>query len=231
MHGFGWKSNKLQQSDRIQSIFLYLMEKKNSITTLIFDFGGVIINLDLPQCIENLKRLGVNNIESYLSNFGQKDFFLKFENGEIGTVEFRNKIRKLSSSVLSDAEIDAAWCSFLCDIPAERLVLLKKLQLKYRLLLLSNSNPLHIDVSVPKALEGTGIRFQDFFDKCYFSYEMKLTKPNTAIFEALLADAGVVAGECLFLDDGPKNIETAKALGFQTHFVTQGENLDFLLNL
>ncbi len=207
------------------------MNKNNSITTLIFDFGGVIINLDLPQCIANLKRLGVDNIESYLSNFGQKGFFLKFENGEIGTVEFRNEIRKLSKNVLSDAEIDAAWCSFLCDIPAERLVLLEKLRTKYRLLLLSNSNPLHIDVSVPNALKGTGVKFQDFFDKCYLSYEMKLTKPNPAIFEALLADARVVAGECLFLDDGPKNIETANAMGFQTHFVTQGENLDFLLDL
>lgn len=207
------------------------MDKKNSITTLIFDFGGVIINLDLPQCIENLKKLGVNSIESYLSNFGQKDFFLKFENGEIGTVEFRNEIRKLSRSTLSDAEIDAAWCSFLCDIPAERLVLLEKLRSKYKLLLLSNTNPLHIEVSTAIALEGTGKTIRDYFDTCYLSYEMKLTKPYPAIFEALLADAGIVAGECLFLDDGPKNIEIAKALGFQTHFVTQGESLDFLFSL
>jgi putative hydrolase of the HAD superfamily len=60
---------------------------------------------------------------------------------------------------------------------------------------------------------------------------MGLTKPDPAIFEALLADAGLEATECLFLDDGPKNIEAAKRLGIQTYFVTQGENLDFLLTL
>ena len=207
------------------------MDKKNTVTTLIFDFGGVIIDLDLPQCIENLKKLGVESIESYLSNFGQKDFFLKFEIGEIDIPEFRNEIRKLTNKTITDAEIDSAWCSFLCDIPSERLELLEKLRKKYRLLLLSNSNPLHVEVSAVNALEGTGKTIRDYFDKCYFSYEMGLTKPDPAIFEALLADAGVEATECLFLDDGPKNIEAAKTLGIQTYFVTQGENLDFLLML
>jgi FMN phosphatase YigB (HAD superfamily) len=191
----------------------------------------VIIDLDLPQCIENLKKLGVESIESYLSNFGQKEFFLQFEKGEIGIPEFRNEIRKLSNRTLTDAEIDAAWCSFLVDIPAERLMLLEKLRTNYKLLLLSNSNPLHVEVSAAMALEGTGKTIRDYFDKCYFSYEMGLTKPDPAIFEALLADAGVEATECLFLDDGPKNIDAAKALGIQTYFVTQGENLDFLLTL
>lgn len=207
------------------------MNKKTSITTLIFDFGGVIINLDLPTCIRNLKKLGTNDIENYLSNFGQKDFFLKFEIGEIGTTEFRNEIRKLTNKTITDAEIDNAWCSFLCDIPSERLELLEKLRKKYRLLLLSNSNPLHVEVSAAIALQGTGKTIRDYFDKCYFSYEMGLTKPDPAIFEALLADAGLEATECLFLDDGPKNIEAAKRLGIQTYFVTQGENLDFLLSL
>lgn len=207
------------------------MDKKNTITTLIFDFGGVIINLDLPRCIENLKKLGIPNIESYLSNFGQKDFFLQYEKGKIGTSEFRNEIRKLSSETLSDAEIDNAWCSFLCDIPSERLALLQKLRANYRLLLLSNSNPLHVEVSAAKALEVTGKTIRDYFDRCYFSYELGLTKPDPDIFEALLADVGVVASECLFLDDGPKNIDAAQSMGFQTYFVTQGENLDFLFQL
>ncbi len=207
------------------------MDKKNTVTTLIFDFGGVIINLDLPQCIENLKKLGVESIEMYLSNFGQKEFFLQFEKGEIDIPDFRNEIRKLSNRTLTDAEIDAAWCSFLVDIPAERLVLLEKLRTNYKLLLLSNSNPLHVEVSAAIALEGTGKTIRDYFDKCYFSYEMGLTKPDPAIFEALLVDAGLEAAECFFLDDGPKNIEAAKALGTQTYFVTQGENLDFLLTL
>lgn len=207
------------------------MDKNNQITTLIFDFGGVLINLDLPKCIDSLKNTGFANVDQFLSNFGQKDFFLQFENGQIDTIEFRNRIRENTSELLSDDAIDAAWCSFLCDIPAEKISMLKELRKKYRLLLLSNTNPLHIEVSARIALEPYNTSLDELFDKCYLSYEMGLTKPSEDIFVALLKDANLNAQECLFLDDGPKNIETAKAMGFATYLVDPSENLDFLLNL
>lgn len=207
------------------------MNKKNQTTTLIFDFGGVLINLDLQKCIENLKNTGFDHVEQFLSNFGQKDFFLHYENGQINTEVFRNEIRKNASKQLSDIEIDMAWCSFLCDIPAEKIKLLKELRKNYRLLLLSNTNPLHIENSAEKALSAHHTKLDQLFDKCYLSYEMGLTKPNDDIFIALLNDANVTAQECLFLDDGPKNIETAARLGFQTYLVEPNQNLDFLLNL
>jgi len=205
------------------------MKISNNITTLIFDFGGVIINLDLPQCIENLKQLGLNDVDQYLSNFGQKDFFLKYEKGYIGTEEFRSEIRKLASKPITDQQIDAAWCSFLCDIPDAKINLLLELKKRYRLLLLSNTNPLHIHVSGEGEFARRGMSVYDVFDKCYLSYEMKMAKPDAEIFEALLADAGVQANECLFLDDGPKNIATAEKLGIQSYLVSENENLDFLL--
>lgn len=207
------------------------MNKKNQISTLIFDFGGVLINLDLPKCIDNLIAMGFEDVGQYLSNFGQKDFFLQFENGQINTVEFREAIRKNTQRSVSDDEIDQAWCSFLCDVPLEKINLLKNLKQNYRLLLLSNTNPLHIEQSARMALEVHQTSLGQLFDKCYLSYEMGLTKPSEAIFKALLHDAGVKAQECLFLDDGPKNIETAKALGFETYLVDPAENLDFLLEL
>lgn len=207
------------------------MDKNNQITTLIFDFGGVLINLDLPKCIDNLRGTGFVNVDQFLSNFGQKDFFLKFENGQIDTPEFRNEIRKNTSDLLSDEEIDTAWCSFLCDIPSEKISMLKELRKKYRLLLLSNTNPLHIEVSARIALEPYNTSLDELFDKCYLSYEMGLTKPSEDIFTALLNDANVTAQECLFLDDGLKNIETANSMGFATYLVDPSENLDFLLKL
>lgn len=207
------------------------MKQFSGITTLIFDFGGVIINLDLPKCIQNLKELGVGNVEQYLSNFGQKEFFLQFEKGQIGIPEFRSEMKKLAEVQLTDAQIDGAWCSFLTDIPAEKLALLSALKKKYRMLLLSNTNPLHIEVSAAGEFAKTGKTIHDFFDKCYFSYEMGMAKPDKEIFEAVLSDAGVKPEECLFLDDGPKNIDMAAKLGIQTYLVDVTENLDFLLNI
>jgi len=207
------------------------MKQYNNISTLIFDLGGVIVDLDLPKCIQNFKDLGLENIEQYLSNFGQKDFFMQFEKGQIGIPAFRNEIRKLAGIELTDAQIDEAWCSFLTQIPVEKLHLLSELKKKYRLLMLSNTNPLHIQTAVAAEFRKTGKTMQDFFDKCYLSYEMGMVKPDVEIFEALLADAQVKAEECLFLDDGKKNIDTAAALGIQTYWVKPNENLNFLLNI
>jgi putative hydrolase of the HAD superfamily len=207
------------------------MKQYNNISTLIFDLGGVIVDLDLAKCIQNFKELGLENIEQYLSNFGQKDFFMQFEKGQIGIPAFRNEIRKLAGTELSDAQIDKAWCSFLTQIPVEKLHLLSELKKKYRLLLLSNTNPLHIETAVAAEFSKTGKTMQDFFDKCYLSYEMGMVKPDVEIFEALLTDAQVKAEECLFLDDGKKNIDTAAALGIQTYWVKPNENLNFLLNI
>lgn len=207
------------------------MKQYNNISTLIFDLGGVIVDLDLPKCIQNFKDLGLENIEQYLSNFGQKDFFMQFEKGQIGIPVFRDEIRKLAGIELTDAQIDKAWCSFLTQIPVEKLHLLSELKKKYRLLMLSNTNPLHIQTAVAAEFRKTGKTMQDFFDKCYLSYEMGMVKPDVEIFKALLADAQVKAEECLFLDDGKKNIDTAAALGIQTYWVKPNENLNFLLNI
>ncbi len=207
------------------------MKQYSNISTLIFDLGGVIVDLDLPKCIQKFKSLGVENIEQYLSNFGQKDFFMQFEKGQIGIPAFRAEIRKLAGIELSDAQIDEAWCSFLTQIPVEKLHLLSELKKKYRILLLSNTNPLHIQTAVAEEFSKTGKTMQDFFDKCYLSFEMGMVKPDVEIFETLLADAQLKAEECLFLDDGKKNIDVAATLGIQTYWVNSNENLNFLLNI
>ncbi len=123
------------------------MEQFKNIKTLIFDFGGVLINLDLPACIRKINQLGISNVEQYLSNYGQAGFFLKFEKGEIDIPQFRNEIRKLSTKSITDSQIDEAWCEFLQDIPQEKLDVVEKLRQKYRIIMLSNTNPLHIEVS------------------------------------------------------------------------------------
>ena len=207
------------------------MKQFSTISTLIFDFGGVLINLDLNQCILNLKKLGLENVEQYLSNFGQKDFFLKYEKGLIDTAQFRDEIRKLTPRSLTDAEIDAAWCSFLCDIPTEKLDLLLELRKKYRILMLSNTNPLHIEVSADREFEKVGTKRTDYFDTCYLSYEMKMAKPDAEIFQAILDHEKIQPSECLFLDDGQKNIQRADEMGFQTYLVSDNEDLSFLLKL
>lgn len=205
------------------------MKHFNNITTLIFDFGGVLINLDMSRCIQRFKNLGVENIDRYLGQYGQSDFFLQYEKGEINTQQFRNEIRKHAENKLTDEQIDDAWGAFLLDIPQAKIDMLIELRKKFRLLLLSNTNPLHIEISSKEESAKRGKTIHDYFDKCYLSYEMGLAKPQAGIFEAVLKDAGLNPSECLFLDDGPKNIEQAQNLGIQTYLVDTNEDLSFLL--
>lgn len=199
------------------------------VNTLIFDFGGVIYNIDIQLGIDKLKKLGFTEADEYIGHFSHNDFFVQWENGQIDVQTFRNEIRKRCVKEVTDQEIDDAWCAIMLDIPDERIELLKQLRKKYRLLLLSNTNPLHILVSTKNELGKRGLSIDDLFDKCYYSYEVGAVKPGKEIFLHVLQDAGVKAKHCLFLDDGKKNIETAAALGFNTYLVTPGQSLDFLL--
>ena len=191
------------------------MTKYQDITTLIFDLGGVIVDLDWNQCIRNFEKIGINDMEKLVSTTLQKGFVLDYEMGLTSDDQFRTEIRKYAVSEVTDDQIDYAWTSLLVGIPAEKLDLLMELRKKYKVLMLSNTNNLSFRFS-EKMFEVNGYRITDFFDKCYLSYEMKLAKPTPEIFAALLEDAGLKAEECLFLDDGIHNINTASELGFQS---------------
>ena len=206
------------------------MKHFKNITTLIFDLGGVLINLDVNQCIMNFKQLGLNNFEQYLNNFAQSGFFMQLEKGLISADEFRKEIRKLTTSTLTDAQIDEAWCSFLLDIPNEKLDMLIELRKKFRLLLLSNTNIIHFPNTERIIFTNNGRKLSDYFDSCYLSYEMKMAKPDKAIFENIMVTENVQPGECLFLDDGLKNTIEAQKLGMQTYLVHEHEDLSFLLH-
>ena len=205
------------------------MKHFSNISTLIFDFGGVLIDLDMNQSILNFKKLGVENVENYLSNFGQSGFFMQLEKGKISADEFRSEIRKMTVNTITDKEIDDAWNALLVRIPSEKLDIVYELRKKYRVIMLSNTNAIHFPYAERTFFSYKNRGIDEYFDKCYRSYDMKMAKPDAEIFEAILSQEQVAANQCLLLDDGPKNIEQAQKLGFQTYFVDPKEDLSFLL--
>jgi len=205
------------------------MKHFSNISTLIFDFGGVLIDLDMNQSVLNFKKLGVENVENYLSNFGQSGFFMQLEKGKISAEEFRSEIRKMTTNTITDKEIDDAWNAFLVRIPSEKLDIVYQLRKKFRVIMLSNTNAIHFPYAERTFFSYKNRGIDEYFDKCYRSYDMKMAKPDAEIFEAILSQEQVAANQCLLLDDGPKNIEQAQKLGFQTYFVDPKEDLSFLL--
>lgn len=198
--------------------------RDKGIKNLILDFGGVLIDLDRQRCIDNFKELGLHNADELLCMFHQQGVFMKQEKGLITSAEFRNSIREMIGKDVSDQQIDTVWNSFLMDIPTYKLDLLLKLREKYVVYLLSNTNEIHWNWSCEHVFPYRGFRAENYFEKIYLSYEMKMMKPDAEIFEAVLSDAGIVAEETLFLDDSEANCETARTLGISTYTPKAGED-------
>jgi putative hydrolase of the HAD superfamily len=199
-----------------------------NITTIIFDFGGVLLNLDMPACLAAFKRLGCSTINEYLDHYKQNGFFLDFEEGKISTSEFFSELMKIAEKNVSVQELETAFLSFLGDVPQYKLDLILQLRKKYRILMLSNINAFVYDYSKRTYFEKNGKTIADYFEKVYLSYEIGICKPDRGIFDYMLADARLNPQQCLYIDDGEKNIETAKELGFATYLAKPQEDFTHL---
>lgn len=203
------------------------MTLKN-INNLIFDLGGVIIDLDFQAVYEafaSLARLSVDEVQARIHGFTQ---FINYEKGLISSGEFRDQVRDLFQLTSSDQEIDNAWCEILAGIPQVRLELLNKLRHRYRIFALSNTNDIHarkFNSIIEDALDNATL-FTDHFEKLYLSHELKMRKPEAEIYRLVLEDQGIAAQETLFIDDTLENIQGAQALGIQTLHL---ENPDHLI--
>ena len=195
------------------------------IKNIVFDLGGVLVDLDFKAAINGLQQAGFANVKEQLMTFNQEGIFQKFELGEISTEEFRTAIRENSTVTLTDEEIDALWNAMLLEIPREKLELILDLRGKYMVYLLSNTNSIHWDYVCKNAFNYRGFRVNDYFEETFLSYEMHLAKPNKAIFEKVLQDANLLPEETLFIDDSEANCKAASELGIHTHHYHIGDDL------
>lgn len=203
---------------------------RKGIRNLIVDFGGVLIDLDRRRCIENFSRLGVPDTEAMLDVCHQQGIFLQYEKGTISSAEFRDAIRGRMENPATDADIDAAWNSFLVGIPVYKLDLLLKLRERYVVYLLSNTNDIHWRWSCEHAFRYRAFRAEDFFEKIFLSYEMKLSKPDVAIYRKVLDETGINPEETLFIDDSAANCRAAETLGISTYTPKAGEDWSHLFD-
>lgn len=202
------------------------MKIEKNIKNIIFDLGGVILNIDLDLCKNPFKKFGVKENDWNLFIKQQNEIFLKLEIGEITPDEFYNSIRKTLKISTNNDEIEAVWNAILLDFPKERIYLLEKLKTRYRTFLLSNTNEIHYK-SYSKLLQ-KNFGYTDLFylfEKCYYSFQLGMRKPNPDIFEYILKDSKLVPSETVFIDDTLEHIETAKKLRLKTIFINDNINI------
>ena len=199
------------------------MDKK--IRNIVFDLGGVLVDLDFKAAINGLQKAGFANVKEQLQAFDREGIFQKFELGEMTAEEFRTAIRENSTVELTDEEVDALWNAMLLEVPREKLELILHLRGKYMVYLLSNTNSIHWDYVCKNAFNYRGFRVEDYFEETFLSYEMHLAKPDKAIFEQVLSDANLLAEETLFIDDSEANCKAAQEVGIHAHHYHVGDDL------
>lgn len=202
------------------------MKIGSDIQNVIFDFGGVILNIDYTLSEKAFQALGIPDFHSHFSQAKQSDLFDALETGKISPAAFRDQMRTVIGMKISDAQIDRAWNAMLLDLPRERVDLLDRLKSRYRIFLLSNTNQIHYDCfsSYMKQQYKRDL-FSDLFVKAYLSHEIGRRKPDVSTFKFVLDDAGINAGDTLFIDDSPQHVEGAKQAGLQAIFLEKGKDI------
>lgn len=198
----------------------------NSLDTIIFDFGGVLLDLDVSRTYEALQLLLGFEGDPYSIYEENKDLFDSFETGHTIVENFLWNLQHRSQKVPPVDKVISAWNAMLLGWNPIKLQLLNSLQHKYRLFLLSNTNEIHINWVHRDLHCNHGIvDFENkFFEKVYYSHKLGMRKPNADIFEFVINDAGINPSRALFIDDNAHNIEVARKIGFQTQLhVTNGE--------
>ncbi|AEA43292.1 HAD family hydrolase [Fluviicola taffensis] len=183
---------------------------------IIFDLGGVLLNLDYDLTEKAFISLGMKNFGESYSQLQQTNLFDRFERGEVSSFHFVNQLLDRLPFGTTANQVVHAWDAMILDFPTKRLQLLEELATKYRLFLLSNTNDIHID-AVRRSLEkSVGHKnLEQYFEKTYFSSAIGMRKPDSNIFEFVCSENNLDPVKTLFIDDSPQHVEGAKSAGIE----------------
>ncbi len=197
-----------------------------NIQNIIFDLGGVILNLDNQKTEDAFVAMGAKNFHEYFRTGFAASFFKDYELGKITDRQFIGGLRKLITTEVSDQAIVQAWNAMLGDFPAERIRLLDQLKAKYRLFLLSNTNGLHLEAlnQIYRSSFGPG-QLTDHFEQAYYSHLLGMRKPERKSYEWIISKHGLDKGQTLFVDDAVVNVEGANAAGLRGLHLKEGMDI------
>ncbi len=203
------------------------MQQHGQYDTILLDLGGVLIDVDYMAAANAFARLGFPDFGALYSKAKQDHLFDGFETGTISPAEFRQRIRDILGAALPDAQIDACWNAMLGSIPPERIDLVKRLKERYQVLLLSNTNAIHVPAFEAVVARENGIGdFKGLFHGGYYSCEIGLRKPDASAFHHVLQRHGADPSTTLFIDDSTQHVEGARKAGLHAvHLELEGEDV------
>lgn len=201
------------------------------IKNIVFDLGGVIINLDIPRTISEFNKLSTKPFESIYTQLQQSPIFDLFDKGQISESDFFLQLKDHLKEGVTDTQMKEAWNAMLLDFPIHRLQLLSALKSNYRVFLLSNTNETHIAQLESDLYKKHGYRnLEPFFEKVYYSCRIGMRKPDSEIFEFVLNQNNLNAHETIFIDDSPQHVAGAIKTGIQSYLLPRDKDVSALIS-
>ncbi len=200
------------------------------IKAIIFDMGGVLVDLDIEDCKKVFKEtLGYDDIDQIIDACHQKGIYGDLEEGTLSAEEFRSIVLAGSRPGSTPEMVDEAMSHILVGIQPYKVQMLKKLAQEYDLYMLSNNNAICLPYSRAMFADA-GIPLEDIFKKCFFSFEMKALKPSAAFYKAVVEQIGLPAEEMFFIDDSQRNVDGSIAAGLPAVYYEPGTDLEALIS-
>lgn len=199
------------------------------IENIIFDLGGVLLDIDYNRTRRAFEKLGIARFDEMYSQANADQLFQKLETGHITENDFYKELNRCTGLRLTDDEIRIAWNSMLLDFREGSLHLLETIRNSYKIFLLSNTNFIHLDAFRKTFYEkDRNHSFEAYFNKAFYSCEIGLRKPDAVCFDWVLNDLKINPTASVFIDDSAQNIEAAKNAGLQTIHLTAGNLIENL---
>ena len=204
------------------------MDTLKGIRNIIFDLGGVLLNIDPKKTIEAFGQLGMEQLIGDKGLTYDHDVFYLMEQGKITPEEFRNGVRELLTGEVTDDQIDTAWTAMLLDFPKVRVELVQKLRNEFNIYLFSNTNAIHVLKYQDIFRKQHGFEVSSLFEKDFHSNEIGFRKPSSDSFQEIIRLSGINPEESLFVDDSLLNVEGAIACGLKGYWLEPGQKIEEL---
>lgn len=202
------------------------MTNINKIKNIIFDLGGVIMNLDVSKTIKSFENIGITDIVNKTGHHYKDSVFYDFEIGKVSEIGFIERLLGMSNLTILNKDIKEAWNAMILEMPKERIELLLDLKKEYRIFLLSNTNSIHQEKFLTEFKNEYSFDFSELFEKTYYSHEIGMRKPDEKTFKYVLKDSNLNPCKTLFVDDAIDNVKIAQKVGIKTFHIKNYNVLD-----
>ena len=179
------------------------------VRAVIFDIGRVLIRLDVSRAMKAMASGPALSAEALWSAIEKDPRWNDWQEGRISARDWHLHMQRRFGGSATFEQFTETWNLVMDPEPIQGKELFEKLSKKYRLALLSNTDPIHVAHMEPR------YEFFSYFPARVYSCAVGASKPNPIIYREALRACRVQAEEAVYIDDIAAYVEAAQRLGMK----------------